>query len=127
MGLNVLVVDDSLTVRAVITKTLQLTGLPIANVYEASDGREALGVLEREWIDLVFADLHMPRMTGIELVEHMAGEELLRNIPVVIVSSEGSSERIARLREQGIRAYIRKPFTPEQMREVVQEVVGVTE
>jgi two-component system chemotaxis response regulator CheY len=124
MNLNILIVDDSATVRAVIAKTLKLAQIPAAQVHQAADGGEAMSKLETEWIDLVFCDLHMPRMTGIELVERMAEKELMNTIPVVIVSSEGSSERIEELKRKGVRAYIRKPFTPEQMRETVNAVIG---
>lgn len=124
MSLNVLVVDDSATVRAVIAKTLQLAQIPVGQLFQACDGQEALDTLESQWIDLVFCDLHMPRMTGIELVERMAEKQMLSSVPVVIVTSEGSPQRIEELIHKGVRAYVRKPFTPEQVREVVADVVG---
>ena len=125
MALSILVVDDSVTVRSVIAKTLEMARIPVAKLHQAADGQEALDLLDREWIDLVFADIHMPRMTGIEMVEKMAGNKMLESIPVVIVSSDGSSDRIEHLKSQGVRGYIRKPFTPEQMREVVRDLMGV--
>ncbi len=65
-------VDDSATIRAVIAKTLKLAQIPIGQLFQAADGRDAMAILETQWIDLVFCDLHMPRMTGIELVEQAA-------------------------------------------------------
>jgi two-component system chemotaxis response regulator CheY len=107
MALNILIVDDSVTVRAVITKTLQIAEVPVNQIYEAENGQVALEVLKNNWIDLVFADINMPVMTGVEMIE-------------------GSATRIDALKEKGISAYIRKPFTPEVLKEVIERVTGVT-
>lgn len=127
MAFNILLVDDSLTVRAVIKKAILLGELPIARIYEAGNGREALEVLENNWIDLVFADINMPIMTGAEMVEQMAEDGLMQSTPVVLVSVEGSETRIAELTALGIRTSIRKPFTPERIREVVEEILGTAD
>jgi len=120
---NILVVDDSVTVRAVIAKTLDIAGVPVNELYQASNGQEALDLLAEHWVDLVFADINMPVMNGIELVERMSSEGLLDTIPVVIVSTEGSATRIEQLLNKGVSAYIRKPFAPEMLREVVDQVM----
>lgn len=125
MSLNILVVDDSTTVRAVIVKTLELAEIPVSELHQAADGKEALGVLADHWIDLVFADINMPVMTGIEMVEKMSEDGLLKTVPVVIISTEGSATRIEQLKAKGVSAYIRKPFTPELLRSVVDDVMGV--
>lgn len=124
MAYNILVVDDSDTVRAVIVKTLGLTGVDIGTIHQARDGQEALDLLKDEWVDLVFTDINMPVMTGIELVERMQADSMLETIPVVVVSTEGSKTRIDDLMRKGVRAYIRKPFTPEALKEVVDNVLG---
>jgi two-component system chemotaxis response regulator CheY len=125
MSLNILVVDDSATVRAVIKKTLEIAEVPVGELYEAENGQEALDALSANWIDLVFADINMPVMTGIEMVEKMAAAGLLKTVPVVIVSTEGSATRIEQLKAKGVSAYIRKPFTPELLRSVVDDILGV--
>ena len=124
MSLNILIVDDSATVRAVIKKTLGLAEVPLDTLYQASNGDEALQVLRSNPVDLVFSDINMPGMNGIELIDHMQAEEDLRNIPVVVISTEGSKTRIEDLQNKGIRAYLRKPFTPEQLKEVVEDITG---
>ena len=124
MALNILVVDDSDTVRAVIAKTLQLAGVPIGELFEAANGEEALQLLDDNWIDLVFADINMPVMNGVEMVDRMHKDGLLKTIPVVIVSTEGSTTRIDLLKAKGVSGYIRKPFTPELLRQVVDDLVG---
>lgn len=125
MALNILLVDDSTTVRAVIARSLELAGVPVGNLHQAANGREALAILGREWIDLVFADINMPVMNGVEMIEKMREDGLLQTIPVIICSTEGSVSRIEQLRAAGVRAYIRKPFTPELLRQVVEDTVGV--
>lgn len=124
MALNVLVVDDSATVRSVIAKTLRLAEVPINELHEASNGEEALVVLKDQWIDLVFSDLNMPVMDGMALVDRMSSDEILKAIPVIIVSTEGSTTRIEELKLKGISGFIRKPFTPEQVREMIDSVLG---
>lgn len=125
MALNILIVDDSKTVRTVIGKTLGMAGVNINELYEAANGQEALDTLKENWIDLVFSDINMPVMGGLEMIERMKEDDVLKAIPVIVVSTEGSSTRIEQLKGQGVRAYIRKPFTPEQIKEVVNETLGI--
>ncbi|HOX05303.1 MAG TPA: response regulator [Planctomycetota bacterium] len=125
MAYNVLVVDDSATVRAVIRKTLDLAGVEVGEFHQAGNGQEGLDAMKGRWVDVVFADINMPVMTGIEMVERMAADGLLKTVPVIIVSTEGSATRIEQLKAKGVSAYIRKPFTPELLRSVVDEVMGV--
>lgn len=124
MAYNILVVDDSTTVRAVLTKTLEMARIPVNQLYLAANGRQALAVLQETWIDLVLTDINMPVMDGMELVKEMAADGLLSKVPVVVISTEGSEARIAELKQNGIRGYLRKPFTPEQVKEVVEHVLG---
>ena len=124
MSLNILVVDDSNTVRAIIAKTLKLAQIPITELYNAENGKEALEILGEKWIDLVFSDINMPIMGGVEMIERMFEDETLKTIPVVVVSTEGSKTRMEELKTKGVKAYIRKPFTPELVREVVTEIMG---
>jgi len=124
MSYNVLVVDDSTTVRDVIRRTLEMAGVPVSTLYQAANGQEALEVLRSNWVDLVFADINMPVMTGIEMVEKMSEDGLLKTVPVVVVSTDGSTSRIEQLKAKGVSAYVRKPFTPEMIRQVVDEVMG---
>jgi two-component system chemotaxis response regulator CheY len=124
MSVSVLVVDDSATVRTIIEKTLRMTNVPLKEFYTAANGQEALDVLMNNWVDLVLTDINMPVMTGIELIERMSTEESLKGIPIVVVSTEGSATRYEELKAKGVRAYIRKPFTPEKFREVFTELLG---
>jgi len=123
MKWQILIVDDSNVVKAVLMKALDESGAPVRKVFDASNGRDALEILKHESIDLVFADINMPVMTGVELVEHMADDPALKSVPVIMISTEGSVSRREYLKSKGVRAYIRKPFTAEQIRTVVREVM----
>jgi len=123
MSFNILIVDDSETTRQMIAKTLRLAKVPINKLLEACNGQEGLDILEQEWVDLVLADLNMPVMTGMEMLERMAEDGVLKTIPVVIVSTEGSTTRIDQLKAKGISAYVRKPFTPELIGKIARDLL----
>ncbi len=123
MAFNVLIVDDSDVIRSMIAKTLRLAQVPVANVFEAGNGKEALAVLDDTWVDFVLADINMPVMNGAEMIERMRACPETADIPVIVVSSEGATDRMDTLTEAGVCAWIRKPFTPEEIRDVVGTLV----
>lgn len=123
MALNILIVDDSDVIRAMIARTLSLAQLPLGEIHHAANGREALSVLGDTWVDLVLADINMPVMTGAEMIREMRAREQTAGVPVIVVSTEGATERVDELMRQGVAEWIRKPFTPEEIRDVVSRVV----
>ncbi len=125
MSYTILVADDSTIVRTMVKKAIAMAGLEVSKVYEAANGKEALDVLGREWIDVVFADINMPEMTGAELVIRMKSDPALSSTPVVIVSSESSQARIEELKRSGAQAYVKKPFRPEHFKDVVEALLGM--
>lgn len=124
MAYTILVVDDSETIRNVLQRTLAMTKLPIDEVIQARNGKEALEIIKTRWVDIVFSDINMPEMDGITLFDKMQADAELREVPVVIVSTEGSATRIMELKKKGIKGYLRKPFTPEKIRDVIIETLG---
>ena len=124
MNYTVLIVDDSATMRKMIKRTVMMADLPLGEVLEADGGEEALRVLAEEQVDLVLADVNMPGMNGLEMTARMHADEALSSIPVIIISTEASATRLDELREHGVKGYVHKPFTPEQIRDVVNEVLG---
>ena len=126
MALNILVVDDSTVMRKMIIKTMGMCGLPIGEIKQAANGREGLEELGKNWIDIVILDINMPVMNGEEMIDEMQQDSQIKDIPVVVISTEGSSTRIDRLKEKGAR-FIQKPFTPEIIRDTIYEVTGVGE
>ncbi|MCE5327669.1 MAG: response regulator [Planctomycetaceae bacterium] len=123
MSTNVLVVDDSAVVRAMIIKTLRMAGVDLGEVFEAGNGREGIETLQDKWVDLVFADLNMPEVNGEEMIDRMRANPVWADLPVVVISTEGSQTRIDRLRQKGAK-FIHKPFSPEQIRDVVTPMIG---
>jgi two-component system chemotaxis response regulator CheY len=125
MAYTILIVDDSQTIRAMLERSLAMTGLPIDTVIQAENGRRALETLALMWVDIVFTDIHMPEMDGISLVTAMQESPEFKDIPIIIVSTEGSAARVAELKQKGIKGYLRKPFTPEKIRDVIVSTLGV--
>lgn len=124
MSLNVLIVDDSAVTRTMVAKTLQASGLPIARTVEASNGREGLDRLQEHWIDIVFADINMPVMNGEEMIDRIRENPTWADLPIVVVSTEGSKTRIESIRTKAA-AFVHKPFSPEAIRDVITELTGV--
>ena len=124
MAYTIMVVDDSDTIRTVLERTLKMTKLPVDEVIHAVNGCDALEKLKEKWVDIVFTDIHMPEIDGIKLFDTMNEDPELSEIPVVSVSTEGSSTRIAELKKKGIKGYLRKPFTPESIRDIIVETLG---
>lgn len=124
MPANVLIVDDSTTMRRMIKRTLDMSGLDVGEVFEASNGIEALARMDEHPMNVVLLDINMPVMSGVQLVERIRDDERLRHIPVIIASTEGSTTRIRELMEAGARGYVRKPFQPEQLRELLSPLLG---
>lgn len=126
MGLDLLVVDDSPVTRKMVRRAIGLCGIEVSEVQEAGNGAEALEKLAAHRFDLVLADINMPVMNGVELVERMARDPDLASIPVVIVATPMSQQRVDHLLDTGARAYIAKPFRPEALRDVLAQILGTT-
>jgi len=118
-GLKTLIVDDSSVMRKIVARALQQGGVAIAQVMEAGNGSEALEILRREKVDLVLSDINMPVMDGLEFVRQLRGVENAQGIPVVMITTEGSESHVMEAISCGARGYIRKPFTPDQMKQHV--------
>ena len=127
MAYNVLVVDDSMPMRSVIKKTLKASGFKVGEFFDAANGREALDILRDEWLDLVLTDYNMPDMDGLALINAMKSDEILKVIPVVVVTTEGSQQRMEEFMKKGAAGYIRKPFTPEEIRQQLNHIMGENE
>lgn len=126
MAINILVVDDSAVMRSMIIRTINLCGLEVGEIYQAENGRDGLEKLEEIWVDLVFIDVNMPVMDGMEMLEAIRQGTLTRDLPVLIVSTESNEERINIINRQNA-GFVHKPFTPEMLREKILEMLGVLE
>jgi two-component system chemotaxis response regulator CheY len=127
MSYNILIVDDSKSMRKVIRKTLAASGFRVGECIEAGNGREALDALANNWIDLILSDIHMPEMDGMELLRRLREDATWKDLPVVYITTESNEDRLQELVRLGARGYIRKPFKPEEIRALLSDVMGETD
>jgi two-component system, chemotaxis family, chemotaxis protein CheY len=121
--INILIVDDSAMMRSLIKRAVTLSGAAISTLHEAANGQEALAVLEQHPLDVVFTDINMPVMNGMELLQAMVGRgDRWAHIKRVIVSTDGSHARRDLVKDLRVETYVEKPFVPEVIRDVLQHV-----
>lgn len=121
---SILIVDDSSLTRSLIRRTMEIAGVTAKEMHEAADGDQALDVLHEHPVNLVLADLHMPVVSGTELVRRMRADPSLNAIPVLIVSADPDTEHLEDLHAHSVNGYLRKPFTPEELLKALQPIFG---
>jgi two-component system chemotaxis response regulator CheY len=114
-----LIVDDSSVMRKIVERSLRQAGIELGEVREASNGAEGLGALSETGVDLILCDINMPVMDGIEFLRQIQAVPNAKGVPVVMITTEGSESHVVQALSIGARGYIRKPFTPEQVKEHV--------
>ncbi len=112
---DIMIVDDSRAMRNVLRRALSMTSLEIGTVHEAENGLEALHLLDQHTVEVIFSDINMPVMDGAAFVGELAKSEAKRRIPVIVVSTDNSTERRSQMHSLGAKGYIAKPFSPEQL------------
>jgi len=122
--IRALIIDDSSVMRKIVERSLRQAGVNLTQVLEAGNGAEALGVLQDSKVDLILCDINMPVMDGLEFVKQLAGVENGKGVPVVMITTEGSETHVVQALSAGARGYIRKPFTPDQVKEHVIPVLA---
>lgn len=122
-ALRALIVDDSSVMRKIVERALRQAGIPIGQVIEAGNGSQALDILRQHQVDLVLCDINMPVMSGLDFVRQMRTLDSAQGVPVLIISTEGSESQVMEAIACGARGYVRKPFTPDQMKRQVQPLL----
>jgi two-component system chemotaxis response regulator CheY len=115
-------VDDSAVMRKVIERSLRQAGIDLTDVLQAGNGEEALAVLRADVaqrLNLILSDINMPIMDGIQFLQQRQTENLAKDVPVVMITTEGSRPLILSAIAAGAKGYICKPFTAEQIKERV--------
>lgn len=115
MGLNVLIVDDSVAIRMILQRALRNTELPLDKVFEAGDGCAALEVLKNQKVSVILSDINMPNMDGLELLAALKDKEEWAAVPVVLISTEGSQTKVMEALRLGAKGFIKKPFVPDEI------------
>jgi two-component system chemotaxis response regulator CheY len=124
-SIRALIVDDSSVMRKIVERSLVQAGLELTKVFGAGNGAEALTVLADNQVDLILCDINMPVMDGLEFVKQLAGVANAKGVPVVMITTEGSEAHVVQALSAGARGYIRKPFTPDQVKEHVIPLLAV--
>jgi len=122
--IRVLIVDDSAVMRKIVERSLRQAGIELGEVFEAGNGVEGLAALKRSAVDLILSDINMPAMDGLEFLQGLRGLDNAKNVPVIMITTEGSESRVVEALSAGARGYIRKPFTPDQVKERVTPLLG---
>jgi len=115
--LDILIVDDSAGIRKILQRVIRQAEVPLGVVYEAGDGSEALEVLKTHTVGLILSDINMPNMNGLELLSRIKADAAFKNVPVVMVSTEGNQATVLEAVQLGAAGYVRKPFNAEQIKE----------
>ncbi len=116
-SLDVLIVDDSAAIRKILQRVLRQTDLPLGEIHEAGDGTEAIDILKTRSFGLVLSDINMPQMDGLQLLARVKEMEHMKNVPVVMITTEGGQGKVMEAVQLGATGYVRKPFTAEQIKE----------
>lgn len=125
MNLKFLIVDDSVTMRRIVINSL--ANLNYLNYVEATDGNDALAKLESDpEINFVITDWNMPEMSGLELVKTIRADERFSELPVLMVTTRGLKNDIIEALKAGVNNYILKPFTPQVLREKIEQILSTT-
>ena len=120
MSKNILIVDDSASVRQVVSMTLKGAGY---NVIEAIDGRDGIAKLDGKKIHLIISDVNMPNMDGISMVKEVKQMANYKFTPIIMLTSEGAEEKKRQGQAAGAKAWIVKPFEPAKMLQAVSMLV----
>lgn len=123
MSKTVLVVDDSAMMRKIVIKNLRDCGFDVS-VVEAADGQEGLDRFTAGGIDVVLSDWNMPVMDGLSMVREIRKLDPDQRIPIVMVSTEGSAEKVKDAIMAGVNNYLAKPFTTERFKEKLGKILG---
>ena len=131
---KILVVDDSATMRKIVMKSVKNV-IGDCEFVEAGDGEEGLEALTKNEVDLILSDINMPKMDGIQFVSRVRAQKtdletagfqnkrILKrvgnSIPIVMITSEGSLEQVQNALSAGANDYLKKPFTPDQLKEKI--------
>ena len=120
LNMKVLVVDDFATMRRIVKNVLKQIGF--THIVEADDGTTALSVLKENRVDLIISDWNMPKMTGLDFLKRVRGDESTKDIPFVMVTAEAQKDNVLQAVQAGVSNYIVKPFTADTVKEKLAKV-----
>jgi two-component system, chemotaxis family, chemotaxis protein CheY len=122
-AIDVLIVDDSAAMRRLLRRTLGMCQLELGWIVEAADGQEALDFLKDKTVGLLLLDVNMPKIDGVTLLKLLQQKDKGVMTPAVVVSTDGSRERIDAAIAAGAKGYVCKPFRPEELKRAVTQAL----
>jgi two-component system, chemotaxis family, chemotaxis protein CheY len=120
---TVLIVDDSAMMRKIVTKHLKGAGFSV-NIVEASDGQEGLEKYQEGGVDVILSDWNMPNMDGLTMVQEIRKLDPQKKTPIVMITTEGSADKVKQAVLAGANNYIAKPFTEDTFKEKLGKMLG---
>ena len=121
--MDVMIVDDSAAIRKILRRVLQQTEIPLGQVYEAGDGAEAVESLKQQKVQLILSDINMPNMDGLQFLSQLKSKPEWKDVPVIMITTEGSQAKVLEAVQLGAAGYVRKPFTAEQIKEKLAGII----
>jgi len=126
MAYRVMIVDDSPSMRAFVRRVIDLSGFQVDTCLNAGNGAQGLALLAQQAVDIILTDINMPEMNGEEFLQRLEEHDRYRAIPVVVISTDATENRMQRMMQLGAKGYISKPFSPEALRRELERVLGVS-
>jgi len=121
--MDVMIVDDSAAIRKILRRVLQQAEIPLGQVYEAGDGAEAVESLKQQKVQLILSDINMPNMDGLQFLSQLKAKPEWKDVPVIMITTEGSQAKVLEAVQLGAAGYVRKPFTAEQIKEKLAGII----
>ncbi len=123
MAYSVLIVDDSKPMRSAVKRTIARSGVRNLNIFEAQNGKEALGVIENTRIDLIMTDYNMPVMDGLEFTKKLKERPKSKDIPIILMTGEMNEAKLEKIKTAGVAAHITKNIIPEKFKDLLSSLM----
>jgi two-component system chemotaxis response regulator CheY len=120
-SIKILIVDDSITIRRIITNALKTVGF--TDTIEASNGREALEKLTSGKVDFIITDWNMPEMNGLDLIKEVRANPIYSSMPILMITTRGTEHDVVEALQAKVNSYIMKPFTPQELKEKIEGIL----
>lgn len=125
MSFNILICDDSVSMRKIIIKALKMLNISGMKFFQANNGDEALSLLNREWFDIIFTDINMPLMDGATFIKETRKDSIYEQIPIIVITSDARKSRAEELKKINNIKIITKPFLPETVIKVFKNTLEI--
>jgi two-component system chemotaxis response regulator CheY len=120
-SMKILVVDDSITIRRIITNALKTVGFP--DTVEATNGKDALEKLTNANVDFIITDWNMPEMNGLDFIKQVRANPVYSSLPILMITTRGTEHDVIEALQAKVNSYIVKPFTPQELKEKIEVIL----